>query len=81
MWDDCYLSPGTGVTTYALHPGGIATDLASGAFQNAILQNVFNIGLHYLSWPILKDVEHGAQTSICAAVDPALSNESGKYYW
>ncbi len=30
--------------------------------------------------PLFKDAEHGAQTSICCAVDERLANESGLYY-
>ena len=29
---------------------------------------------------VLKDVVHGAQTTICCAVDEKLKDESGKYY-
>ncbi len=33
-----------------------------------------------LASPFLKDRVHGAQTTVCCAVDQGLSNESGLYY-
>ena len=34
----------------------------------------------YHGFLVLKDVVHGAQTTICCAVDEKLKDESGKYY-
>ncbi|ELT86992.1 hypothetical protein CAPTEDRAFT_207048 [Capitella teleta] len=67
---------GTGVTTYSLHPGVIATEIQRHLIPNKFLDAVVS----YAVWPFVKDVVHGAQTTICAAVDPALANDSGKYY-
>ncbi|ELU06042.1 hypothetical protein CAPTEDRAFT_188568 [Capitella teleta] len=67
---------GTGVTTYSLHPGSIITELQ----RNVIPFEALNRAVGYLSWPFFKEVIYGAQTTICAAVDPALANDSGKYY-
>lgn len=66
-----------GVTTYSLHPGVIATDLARhldetyfrGAYLLASVMRYF-----------FKTPEQGAQTTIYCAVDENLANESGNYY-
>ncbi|KAK9953102.1 hypothetical protein ABG768_017125 [Culter alburnus] len=64
---------GTGVTTYAIHPGVVQTDLWR--HMNIVLQ----VGL-WLSKPLTKTTAQGAQTSIYCAVAPELETESGKYY-
>jgi retinol dehydrogenase-12 len=61
---------GTKVTTYSLHPGGVATDIwerRMGRF--AILLR-----------PFLITMEEGAKTQVRCATDPKLSAESGLYY-
>lgn len=69
---------GTGVTTYALHPGTVDTELPRhmGTF--------FFLFEHNLVKPILrlafKTPKSGAQTSLYTALDEDLANESGKYY-
>lgn len=61
---------GTGVTTYALHPGVVATE-------------VFRRVPWPLDW-IMKQFmitpEQGAQTTLTCATDPALAEVSGRYY-
>lgn len=60
----------TRVTTYSLHPGGVASDIWSrrlGPF--AILLR-----------PFLISNEKGALTQLRCATDPALASESGLYY-
>ncbi|XP_028290498.1 retinol dehydrogenase 12, like [Gouania willdenowi] len=64
---------GTGVTTYALHPGVVQTDLwrhLNGA-QQLIMKIVS---------PFTKSSVQGAQTTIYCAVEPSLANETGGYY-
>lgn len=61
---------GTGVTTYSLHPGAIA----SNAWRRVpwpidAMMKVF-----------MKSNEQGAQTSIYCATSPDVANDSGKYY-
>ncbi|XP_074549345.1 retinol dehydrogenase 12, like [Halichoeres trimaculatus] len=63
----------TGVTTYALHPGVVKTDLwrhLSGP-QQVVMKMVS---------PFTKNSTQGAQTSIYCAVEPSLDKESGGYY-
>ncbi len=64
---------GTGVTTYSLHPGVILTEMPRNLpwYMKAL---VYTFSMFF------KDREHGAQTSICCAVDEKLANESGLYY-
>ncbi|GLD54576.1 retinol dehydrogenase 12-like protein [Lates japonicus] len=64
---------GTGVTTYALHPGVVQTDLwrhLSGP-QQFVMKLVS---------PFTKNSVQGAQTTIYCAVEPTLEKESGGYY-
>ena len=68
---------GSGVTTYCLHPGVVATDLARH------LVDTFGpvLGrLLALAKPLLKTVESGAQTSIHCAVEEAVGGHTGRYY-
>lgn len=70
---------GTGITTYAVHPGGVQTE----AMRNApfFLSNTFIKPLVLLiCWPFMKNCRDGAQTTIYCAVDEKLSTESGHYY-
>jgi NAD(P)-dependent dehydrogenase (short-subunit alcohol dehydrogenase family) len=61
---------GTKVTTYSLHPGGVASDIWSRRL------GVFAVLLK----PFLISNEEGAKTQVRCATDPALSSESGLYY-
>lgn len=61
---------GTKVTTYSLHPGGVATDI----WQRRL--GAFAILLR----PFLITNEEGARTQLRCATDPALAGESGLYY-
>jgi dehydrogenase/reductase SDR family protein 13 len=60
----------TAVTSYSLHPGGVASDI----WQRRL--GVFAILLR----PFLLTSEEGARTPLRCATDPALSGESGLYY-
>lgn len=61
---------GTKVTTYSLHPGGVASDI----WQRRL--GVFAVLLR----PFLITNEEGARTQVRCATDPALSTETGLYY-
>ena len=61
---------GTGITTYAVHPGVVATD-------------VWRRVPKPVRWVIKKFMitpEEGAQASLRCAMAPELANETGKYY-
>lgn len=61
---------GTGVTTYAVHPGVVATDIWTRVPGP-------------LRWAIKKFMitpEEGAVASLKCATDPALAKDTGKYY-
>jgi retinol dehydrogenase 12 len=61
---------GTGVTSYALHPGVVATDVwRSLPGPLASMVKLFMIS-----------EEEGARTTLYCATDPGLENESGYYY-
>ncbi|XP_018319143.1 retinol dehydrogenase 11-like [Agrilus planipennis] len=65
---------GTGVTTNALHPGAILTDIFNGMRGwQAILFKFF--ATLYFKTPL-----EGAQTSIYLAVSPEVQNISGQYF-
>ncbi|KDR15656.1 Retinol dehydrogenase 11 [Zootermopsis nevadensis] len=69
---------GTGVTTYSVHPGVVATGLGrhlDTAFFKGITWLFDNIGKLFIKTP-----EQGAQTTIYCAVDERTKNETGLYY-
>jgi retinol dehydrogenase 12 len=61
---------GTDVTTYALHPGVIASDIYRRLPRP----------LESLAKLFMKSPHEGAKTSLWCATDPALATESGGYY-
>lgn len=61
---------GTSVTTYALHPGVVATDV-----WRRVPSPVRWVMKKFMVTP-----EEGAQTSIRCATAPELANETGRYY-
>ncbi len=61
---------GSGVTTYAVHPGVIASDIYRRLPRP----------LEALAKLFMKSPEEGAKTSLHCATDPALAGESGRYY-
>jgi NAD(P)-dependent dehydrogenase (short-subunit alcohol dehydrogenase family) len=61
---------GTNVTTYSLHPGGVASDIWE---RRSKL-------LAFLIKPFLITNEKGARTQVRCATDPALARETGLYY-
>ncbi|XP_017079301.1 retinol dehydrogenase 13 [Drosophila eugracilis] len=69
---------GSGVTVNALHPGVVDTELARNwaFFQTNFVKYL----LKPMIWPLLKTPKSGAQTSIYAALDPALKGVSGLYF-
>lgn len=65
---------GSGVTTYCLHPGAVATELM-GIKENRWLKRFQPLGRLFL-----KDAWEGAQTSINLAVSPEVTELSGRYF-
>jgi len=61
---------GTGITTYAVHPGVVATDV----------WRRIPPPLRWLVKRFMLTPEQGAQSTIVAATDPALANQTGRYY-
>lgn len=61
---------GTKVTTYSLHPGGVASDI----WKRRL--GVFAILLR----PFLITNEEGARTQVKCSIDPELATETGLYY-
>ena len=62
---------GTGVTTYSLHPGVVATE---------VWRHLPWFLRPFLKFAGMISVEEGAQTTLHCATSPALANESGLYY-
>jgi len=61
---------GTGVTTYAVHPGAIASNVWRRVpWPVDAVMKIF-----------MKSNEEGAQTSLYCATSPDVANDSGKYY-
>jgi retinol dehydrogenase-12 len=61
---------GTGVTTYAVHPGVVATDV----------WRKVPAPVRWLMKKFMITPEQGAQSSIVCATSPSLATETGKYY-
>lgn len=61
---------GTGITTYALHPGVVATD---------VWRRV-PAPLRWLIKQFMISPERGAEASLRCATDPALAGQTGRYY-
>ncbi len=61
---------GSGVTSYAVHPGGVATDV----------WRRIPAPFRWLMNRFLISPEEGAKSTLRAATDPALANETGRYY-
>jgi retinol dehydrogenase 12 len=61
---------GTGVTTYALHPGVVATDV----------WRKVPAPLRWLIKKFMITPEQGAEASLRCATDPALAGHTGRYY-
>ena len=71
----------TNITTYALHPGVIETEIWRNFLPgNKLLLTLFKT----LTWPLvklfMKNSWQGAQTTIYCAVDESLNGISGQYY-
>ncbi|XP_078572349.1 retinol dehydrogenase 11-like [Branchiostoma floridae x Branchiostoma japonicum] len=71
---------GTGVTTYAVHPGFVKTDIwryipGMYGWKFTLMKPMFRLMMAFAITP-----EQGAQTVIHCAVEEALSSESGLYY-
>ncbi|XP_053458407.1 retinol dehydrogenase 12 isoform X3 [Nycticebus coucang] len=63
---------GTGVTTYAVHPGIVRSELVRHSFLLCLLLRLFS--------PFVKTVREGAQTSLHCALAEGLEPLSGKYF-
>ena len=61
---------GTGVTTYALHPGAIASDV----------WREVPFGLRQAMKLFMKSPEQGARTSLYCATSPEVAAATGRYY-
>lgn len=63
---------GTGVTTYAVHPGIVRSQLVRHSFLLCLLWSLFSF--------FLKSAWEGAQTSLHCALAEGLEPLSGKYF-
>ena len=61
---------GTGVTTYSLHPGTIASDV----------WREVPFGLRQAMKLFMKSTEQGARTSLYCATSPDVADQTGRYY-
>ncbi|MBU2697363.1 SDR family oxidoreductase [Pimelobacter sp. 30-1] len=61
---------GTGVTTYSLHPGAIASDV----------WREVPFGVRHVMKLFMKSTADGARTSLYCATSPDVAGESGRYY-
>lgn len=61
---------GTGVTTYSLHPGAIASDV----------WREVPFGVRHVMKLFMKSTTDGARTSLYCATSPDVAQQSGRYY-
>ena len=61
---------GTGVTTFSVHPGAVASDV----------WREVPIGLRQVMKLFMKSTEQGAQTSLYCATSPDVAGQTGRYY-
>lgn len=61
---------GTGVTTYSLHPGAIASDV----------WREVPFGLRHVMKLFMRSPAHGARTSLYCATSPEVADHTGRYY-
>ena len=66
---------GTGITTYALHPGTVRTNLDSGGGGGSLFTFLFKIAKPFMMSP-----KKGARTSVYLATEPGIESLSGKYF-
>jgi len=75
---DEWLVADSGVTTYAVHPGFVQSELFREVDNYCLFQLFVCVakccGEGYIS------VEEGARTSLYCCLEPSLDNESGLYY-
>jgi retinol dehydrogenase-12 len=67
---------GTGVTTYCVHPGLVATELGRYMYKEDEPPSLSRRIIHALA----KTPAQGAQTSIYCAVSERVAQQSGWYY-
>ncbi|XP_026478050.1 retinol dehydrogenase 12-like [Ctenocephalides felis] len=69
---------GTNVTSNALHPGVVDTELVRHMpiFTSSVSKHI----LKFLLWPFVKTPISGAQTSLHVALHPDLEGVNGKYF-
>ncbi|KAK5647718.1 hypothetical protein RI129_002610 [Pyrocoelia pectoralis] len=68
----------TNIVVNAVHPGLVDTELFRNmSFYKSWLATIL---IKPFLWPFIKSSSQGAQTVIYTAIDPSLSNTSGKYY-
>ena len=63
---------GTGVTTNALHPGSVDTEISRNSMLLRVLKRIFSV--------FFLDTKAGAQTTIYCAVADELEGVTGKYF-
>ncbi|XP_053687214.1 retinol dehydrogenase 12-like [Sabethes cyaneus] len=69
---------GTGVTTYAVHPGSVYTDLQR--HYEIVCPLLDTVLADWIMLLCFKSARAGAQTTIYAALDDELAGKTGKYY-
>jgi retinol dehydrogenase-12 len=73
---------GTGITTYSLHPGVVATELSRYGMDssNLLIKWVTKLVYGSMGEAIMKTPWHGAQTSLYCCLDDSIKDISGRYY-
>ncbi len=68
---------GTGITTYALHPGNTNTDMTHFVYKHSYVPPVL---YKYVWLKVALTPTEGAQTSLFCCLDDSVSGQTGRYY-
>jgi NAD(P)-dependent dehydrogenase (short-subunit alcohol dehydrogenase family) len=73
---------GTGITTYVLHPGVVATELSRHGMESewTLVRWATMIGYNSMMENLMKTPWHGAQTTLYCCLDESIRDHSGRYY-
>jgi len=66
---------GSGVTTYAVHPGAVGTSFGQDGDTSGLFPALFKVAK-----PLLRTPARGAATSLYVATSPDVASHSGRYY-
>ncbi len=71
---------GTGITTYAVHPGTVDTPITRNANSSVKIVPFKEVLFNLLVTKLIKTAWHGAQTSLYCCLEESIASHTGRYY-